>query len=299
MMEIENLITLVCVVEEGNFSRAAWRLDITQPAVSARIQALEKEVDSRLFVRGRRRLQLTTVGKSFLPYARRTLQVLKEGIEVARQAQLGEHGRITMGVIESLTEGFLASAVTRFQQQYPGVEFFIRTGHSKRVAEMLRDRMVSLGILIHPHRWLDLKPLLRFSEPIILATSKHNPLAAKQPLTLADLAQVQQPVWIVKWDQSPLPERVALQVEATSDLPIGMVRRFLLRGQGVALLTRTLIEDNLANGSLVALELADFPALYRDTFLVKLDNSRALTAVEHNFMQVLKKEAGALCSEYH
>src|SRR5258708_9194554 len=85
-MELDQLIAFERVVREGSFSRAAIGLGIGQPAVSSRIQGLEEAVGGTLFSRGRR-IRLTTLGESFLPYARRVLEVLREGVQVARLAQ--------------------------------------------------------------------------------------------------------------------------------------------------------------------------------------------------------------------
>src|SRR5437667_222008 len=85
-MDIDQLTAFDRVVREGSFSRAALALGIGQPAVSARMAALESAVGGALFTRGRR-IALTALGESFLPYARRALEVLAGGLEAARLAR--------------------------------------------------------------------------------------------------------------------------------------------------------------------------------------------------------------------
>jgi hypothetical protein len=87
-MDTQQLLAFQRVVREGSFSRAALTLDIGQPALSARIQALEAKLGGALFSRGRR-VALTPLGTAFLPYARRALETLEEGARVARSAQSG------------------------------------------------------------------------------------------------------------------------------------------------------------------------------------------------------------------
>lgn len=70
-MDVDQLIAFDRIVREGSFSRAAWELHIAQPTISARIQALEQEVGGPLFARSSRKISLTALGTSFLPYARR------------------------------------------------------------------------------------------------------------------------------------------------------------------------------------------------------------------------------------
>src|SRR5438067_11703232 len=77
-MQIDQLVAFDRIAREGTFSRAAVALGLGQPAVSARILALEDAVGGSLFVRGRK-LRLTALGESFLPYARRAPEVRRAG----------------------------------------------------------------------------------------------------------------------------------------------------------------------------------------------------------------------------
>jgi len=85
-IDLEQLITFERIVREGSFSGAAWALDIPQPTVSARIKTLEQTVGGALFHRRGRQISLTDLGQTFLPYAQRTIAILTEGVEMARQA---------------------------------------------------------------------------------------------------------------------------------------------------------------------------------------------------------------------
>src|SRR3954454_24469596 len=101
-VDTEQLRTFERIVREGSFSRAAWSLDLAQPTVSARVHALEQIVGGALVARSGRGVVRTDVGASSLPFARRALEVLDAGVESARQAQVGQRGRVSIGVLESL-----------------------------------------------------------------------------------------------------------------------------------------------------------------------------------------------------
>jgi len=80
------------VASHSSFSRAAEMLQLTQPSITARIQALERELGEELFERGGRGVKLTDAGRVFLPYAEQILQLLQEGrdaVEEVRNVQLG------------------------------------------------------------------------------------------------------------------------------------------------------------------------------------------------------------------
>src|SRR5258708_33893470 len=101
------------VAGEGSFGRAAPALGVGQPAVSARIQALEDDVGGALFNRGRR-IALPALGESFLPNVRRALEVLRQGAESARVAQAGKRARARLGRLGCPARGPAAPALPRF-----------------------------------------------------------------------------------------------------------------------------------------------------------------------------------------
>ena len=123
-MDIGQLIAFKRIVREGSFSRAAWSLGIAQPTISARIQRLEKEIGGALFKRGRK-IALTELGDTFLPYARQTLTILQTGLEATRQSYQGDRGRLSVGILRSLAGGFLSPMLARFHQQYPNVKCYM------------------------------------------------------------------------------------------------------------------------------------------------------------------------------
>jgi DNA-binding transcriptional LysR family regulator len=294
-MDIEQLQAFDRIVRDGSFSRAARTLNIAQPTISARIQGLEQVVGGPLFVRGGRSIVLTELGESFLPYARRALAVLTEGIEAVQGMQTGAHGRVTVGTIQSLAGGFLASSIQRFHSAYPQVEFFVRTGHSDQVVEMLYDGLVKLGLISWPFFNLDLKLLQHFREPLVFVVGAKHPLASKGTIKLDAVHKVKGHLLKVRWGYTTSEFESFLENQASPmiDLPIDTVRYMLLHGIGGAFLVRALVADDLAAGLLVEVVVEDFPTIYRESALVCLQKGTMSTAL-HKFVDVLREEAGAL-----
>ena len=87
-----------------------------------------------------------------LPYARRALAVLGEGIEAAQLAQRGQRGRVTIGTIQSHSRTLLGRAMGRFYAGHPEVEVFVRTGHSDQIVQMLTDGVVKLVSFCRYHQ---------------------------------------------------------------------------------------------------------------------------------------------------
>ncbi len=291
-MDVAYLQAFDQIVRERSFSRAAQVLEISQPAISGRIAALEALLGGALFVRGRRPLTLTERGEVFLPFARRALAILGEGAEAARLAGAGQRGRITVGAIESLTGGFLAAALARFHRTQPQVELFVRSGHTDQILQMLHDGIVGLGLLAWPQVNVEVVPLLRFREPLLLvAHAAHRLAHARGPLTLDQVA-AEGPLLSVRWGPSarPLMARLAQGSASPLEVPIDTARQMVLDGEAAAFLTQTLVADDLAAGELVTLSVQGLPTLVRESALVRLPRNEPSSAATQ-LVAILGEEA--------
>lgn len=292
-MDRDQLIAFERIVRLGSFSGAARSLNLTQPTITARLQALEQEVGGPLFVRGGRQLQLTERGTSFLPYARRILELLTEGIEAAELTQTGQRGQIRLGVTESLTGGFLAATLAQLYQTHPQVEFFFRTGHTSQVVEMLHDGLVKLGLLTWPYFSPNLQPLLTFREELALVVPPNHPLAKAGAVTLAQAADLLKPFYLIRWSQSSMSFMAQLNLPPREvlEIPLETVRALLRRGLGASLLPPTVVADELAGGKLLRINLLEASPLYRESALVRLANSQSLSTTLKEFIILLEQEA--------
>jgi LysR family transcriptional regulator, transcription activator of glutamate synthase operon len=127
-VELRQVTYFVAVVRHGGFTRAAERLRIAQPAISAQISRLEAELDVRLFTRTTRRVQLTTAGELFLVRAQRILDEL-----AAARADLAGlaavlRGRVVVGATDVLGGVDLPRALRAFHTGHPGVDLVLRSG---------------------------------------------------------------------------------------------------------------------------------------------------------------------------
>jgi len=291
-MDIDQLITFERIVREGGFSRAARSLDITQPTISARIQALEHEVGGPLFLRSGRKLALTERGESFLPYAEKIVTLLAEGVEVAHLTQSGQRGRVTVGTMQSLAGDFLASTIAHYYKTHPYVDVFVNTGHSDQIVAMLMDGIVKLGLIAYPFFNTNLKSLLRFREPLKLMLPASHPLAERKEVTLDEVQQAGEPLFIVKWGPSsdPLISQLMTRAKPLIEIPFDTMRHLLLRGIGTALLTQTSVTEEVASGRIVAVTVSDLPPSFRDSALVCLAHG-TLSAATVDFIRVMQEEA--------
>jgi DNA-binding transcriptional LysR family regulator len=153
-MELRHLRYFVAVAEELHFSRAAARLNIATPTLSAQIQALEAMLGAQLFARKTRSVALTQVGKQFLEEARATLQQADHAELVGRQAARGDLGSIAVGYVLSASCGGLVSpAVIRFKKSHPNVSFHLRKMETIPQMKALVEGALDVGFTREPERY--------------------------------------------------------------------------------------------------------------------------------------------------
>lgn len=179
-MEFSELDAFVVLARELHFRKASERLFLSQPALSKKIQRLEEKLKGALFVRSRRRVALTHVGKSFLPKATKLLQDAEDALRETQAAAEGRTGTLRIGFgIASLPE-ILPRAISRFRKIYPDVELQMREMSTPSQASSLIESRLDAGILRMPVRDRRLESVPLFSEHLVLATSADVPYRRKQ-----------------------------------------------------------------------------------------------------------------------
>ena len=127
------------VARTGNVSRAAESLYVTQPALTARIQALEKELGETLFVRTGRGVRLTDAGRVFLPNAERAVQSIEDGRQALSDLRSASAGRLALGAAPAVSTYVLPPVLKRFANLHPRVDVAVSTGHSEEILAMVEE----------------------------------------------------------------------------------------------------------------------------------------------------------------
>lgn len=294
-MELEQLVAFERVVREGSFSRAAWALGIAQPTVSARIAALERSVGGPLFKRGRK-VSLTERGVSLLPYARRVLSAVEDGLEAARLSGSGLRGQLNVGVLRSLSGGLLGPVALEFAHRYPEVEFRAREGDHWSLVEWLCDGLTDLALICWPPldpALADMTSLFTLREETVFAVSSQHPLARQGQVTRAEILEHCRPFLLLRWWQSTPLEitQLAAQSGFAVDVPNETGRFLAAYGNAGGFFSKPTILPDLSSGRIVELEVTDLPPIARETALVHLSRHRQLSAAAHNFAELLRLEA--------
>jgi DNA-binding transcriptional LysR family regulator len=188
MLELRHLRYFVAVAEELNFSRAADRLHMAQPPLSAAIRQLEQELGTELLLRTTREVRLTEAGSAFLDGARRTLTELDRARSDAQRAAAGEIGQLRVGFSWSARFETLPAIGRAFRASHPDVSLLTEEMWNARMLPALRSGTIDLAVALCPEVAGEFSYLPLRSEPVIALLAQSHPLAARAEIELRSLA---------------------------------------------------------------------------------------------------------------
>ncbi len=149
-MELTPLKSFLVLAREGRVTRAAARLHLTQPAVSAQLARLEEELGQRLFHRTPKGMVLTEAGRVLRRFAEDALGRLEDGRRAVAELGRLERGRLSVGGGATATTYLLPGLLARFHAQHPGLQLFVREQGSRGVQEAVRSGELDLGLVTVP-----------------------------------------------------------------------------------------------------------------------------------------------------
>ena len=167
---LAQLIAFCEVAHKGSFRSAAEALNISQPALTLRIQKLEEQLRFQLFSRERRSVQLTPEGERFLPFARSAIQAVRDGKAEARRARTFSAVYRIMSSY-NLLDVFVLNWVRRLQSACPDVAVSLDCGYPDLSARLFSAGLIDLAVTYEPISAPGLASHLLYNESVILVTS--------------------------------------------------------------------------------------------------------------------------------
>ena len=244
----------VAVAEQLHFRRAAESLYLSQPTVTAHIQALERSLDQALFERGGRRVHLTAAGERLLPYARRilTLQAEAEAEVRAWGERYDERLRICASIFVAAQT--LPAALRKLLCERPRLDVALRTAFSAEVAQAVAGGQSDLGISRLPPEGAALVGRRLTDEPVVAVGP---PTLAGVPLAEAlgehPLLTHNHPGY---WDRLLAALQTRLGALRSMEVrQVDVTKRMLAEGLGLSFLPQSAVEAELADGTLGAVRL--------------------------------------------
>jgi DNA-binding transcriptional LysR family regulator len=251
-MELRQLEYFVAVVEEASFTKAAARVHVAQPGVSAQVRRLERELGQELLDRSGRSVVPTQAGSAVLPYARAALAAV-DGARLAVDEIAGlVRGHVAVGMVTACASLDLTNLLADFHRAHPGVEISLSEANSDQLLQDVRDGrldMAWVGTAGPPAEGVDTHLIVE--EPLVAAVHRTDPLAARTTITVERLherALICLPVGTGlrtclddAFATAGLQPRIAFEASDP-----GVVARLAAQGLGVAVLPASVAEANRA-----------------------------------------------------
>lgn len=257
MVDLRTLEIFCVVAQTGGFHRAAEKLHTTQPAVSARISQLERELKVQLFERDKRGSHITAKGRELLHYAERMIALRTELVlAVADTGALA--GTVQLGVSETIVHTWLPELLKRLSRDYPAITLEISVDSSSNLATAVLDNSIDVALLLGPINAGNAQNLPLCTYPISWIVSADFPLAAHS----ADLCEIAAfPIITFARKTRPYFELAELfahaheqKVRFFPNSSLSSIVRMALDGIGIAAIPRQTVSEHLATGRLRVVE---------------------------------------------
>jgi len=247
------------VVSRGSVTGAAQALYVTQPALTARLNALEQALGTPLLVRRRGGVRLTEAGRAFLPYAERALQAVAEGRAVLTELERGATGHVAICASPVVSTYALPTILKRFSETHPGVQVAVRTGHSEEMIEVVKRDEVAVGLL-RAFNDPDVEQFTLYEDELVLVVHAAHP--SGDVVRLADLGDEQ----FVLFDRASSYHELtnamfleaAIAPRSVMELDnVDSAKKMIEEGLGVAFLPHVAVADEVRSGRLRIVGIAD------------------------------------------
>ena len=300
-MQLAQLEAFIAIANARSVSAAAQALYVTQPALSARLAALERELGTALFVRTGRGMELTPAGRSLVPYAQRALAAVADGAELVADLRQGRRGRLAVGAAPAVSTYILPLMLTAFTRAHPEVRVAVRTGHSEEVLAMVAEREVDVG-LVRELRHPDVVSRPLYEDELVLVVHPEHALAARGRVPLEALGAEQ----LILFDRTSsyhaltsalfrgagVTPRGAMEVDN-----IEAAKKMVQHQLGVAFLPATAVADELAAGLLHSVALADASPVRRRIVAIFRRDADASAGPAAEFLGSLRQIASEISPE--
>lgn len=186
-IDFDGIQAFVVIAELGGFNKAADQLHITQTALTRRIQKLESYLGLKLIDRTTRHVELTAVGREFLPQARAIVGEMTSAISHLKDMSLHAKGSFSLACIPSLTVSMVPKLIQQYANAYPDNRIRILDATSSEVRKAVLNHQAEIGLALQGEKHPDLIETSLFDDPLVFICQDTHPLRSKKLLTWSDM----------------------------------------------------------------------------------------------------------------
>ena len=281
----------VAAARERSVTEAARALFITQPALTSRLNTLERRLGSQLLVRRRSGVELTEAGRAFLPFAERAVDAVAEGRRLVDALGRGEGGQLALGASPAVSTYALPALLHRFTESHPGLQLIVRTGHSEEVLELVKRGEVELG-LTRLLRDPAIESTTLWEDELVLVVHEGHRFVESGWARLEQLGEEQ----FVLFDRSSsYHELTSALFREAGIAPRGLMeldnidsaKKMVEQGLGIALLPQIAVATELADGRLHRIRIVEQAPPRRPIVAIRRKDAGAPSAAAAAFVELL------------
>ncbi|MEC0173076.1 LysR family transcriptional regulator [Paenibacillus graminis] len=299
-MNFHQLHIFYTVSERGSFSAAAQTLHMTQPAVTMQVQALEDYFGAKLFDRSSKKIMLSEAGRTLLPFALRSIQLMRETDQAMAAFTHMLEGRLLLGASLTIGEYVLPRLLGPFGKAYPHISIMMKVMNTSQLLEEIHKHQLNFGLIEAPvsHPDMVIEPVM--GDELKLIVPREHPLAGKDEVTLAEALQhpfvlreqgsgtrrVMEEQLLAK-GLDPGAMRVVMELGST-----GAVKSAVEAGLGITIISTSSVKHEVALGLLKIVNITD--ASFKRQFYAIHLKSTLLPISAVTFLTFLRDRAGDL-----
>lgn len=300
-MNLNQLAIFHAVAREGNLTRAAQKLCISQPAVSKQLLSFEKSLGMALFHRLSKGVQLTESGELLFEYSTRLFALEAEAERALAELRDLRRGRLVIGASTTIGIYLLPEILGEFQKLYPKIELNLEVANTLEIQKKLRENRIDLALaegVLEGSEWQ--ADAFYHDEIIAVATPGHPLLQRKSTLTLKRVAA--EPILLR--EQGSGTRAVVERAFQSRDIPLHStvslgnteaIKRAVQSRLGIAFISRLAVAHELQEKTLAELKIGDWKvarAFYRLRLKGKYEGRAA-----REFVRLLRAECKKRRSE--
>lgn len=273
------LFTLLKVYETGNYTRAAEKLSLTQPAVSQHIKQIERELGTVVFDRSGGKIRPTPEGKLVIQYAERVVS-LYENLQRALEDKRKSIDRLRVGITHTSESNIVTEVLAQYAEQFENMKITIQTDTINNLYEMLKTYKIDIAIVEGAVADPSINSVMLDTDSLVLCVSNAHPLAKRSMVTIDELKKEKM---ILRLPSSGTRNLFAAHLESrnmsledfnvTLEVDnIATIKDLVRRNYGVSILARSACMDELKKGKITVLPIENLSMirevniLYHHTF---------------------------------
>ncbi|GAC1384098.1 MAG: LysR family transcriptional regulator [Herpetosiphon sp.] len=259
-LNLNGVRIFVAVVEAQSFTRAAAALFISQPAVSKAVQELERQIGLPLIERGGQGITLSEAGRHLYQHGQAIFAAERSAEQELAALRGLDHGNLHLGASTTIATYMLPPVVGRFHRHYPGITVALTSANTQEISELLLDYRLDVALVEGPVTHLQIEVIPWRTDHLIVIADPGSPLANGAAVSLAQLAEAP----FIGRERGSGTREVAEQallergIEPHMILELGSteaIKQAVAAGLGVAMVSRSTVQDQVALGKLVVLNV--------------------------------------------